>query len=93
MGSSCEYFPKVCQSCAAKKSLIPTLPANAEAPILKEGWRSCAWQLARQCPGSEFSRALAEDSSGRTVSLPLAHSCSDPSPLAAFSRKISPDRI
>jgi hypothetical protein len=26
---------------------------------LKEGRRSCAWQLARQCPGSESSRALA----------------------------------
>ena len=59
MGFSCEHFPKVCQSCAAQKSVIPTLPANTEATILKEGWRSCGWQLARQCPGSEFSRALA----------------------------------
>ena len=59
MGFSCEHFPKVCQSCAAQKSLIPTLPANTEATILKEGWRSCAWQLARKDPGSEFSRALA----------------------------------
>jgi hypothetical protein len=59
MRLSCELFPKVCQSCAAQKSLIPTLPANTETTILKEGWRSCAWQRARQCPGSEFSRALA----------------------------------
>ena len=50
MGFSCESFPKVCQSCAAQKSPIPTLPASTEATILKEGWRSCAWQLARQEP-------------------------------------------
>ena len=70
MGFSCEHFPKVCQSCAAQKSLIPTLPANTEATILKEGWRSCAWQLARQCPGSVFSRALAaclDPEAGRRV--------------------------
>lgn len=58
MRFSCEYFPKVCQSCAAQKSLIRTLPANTETTILKEGWRSCAWQLARQCPINVFSRAL-----------------------------------
>jgi hypothetical protein len=58
MRFSCEHFPKVCQSCAPQKSLIPTLPANTEARILKEGWRSCSWQLARQCSGSVSSRAL-----------------------------------
>jgi hypothetical protein len=58
MGFSCEHFPKVCPSCAAQKSLIPTLPANTEATILKEGWRCCAWQVARQRPGSDSSRAL-----------------------------------
>ena len=59
MEFSCEQFRKVCQSCAAQKSLIPTLPADTEATILKEGWRSCAGQLARQDPGSDFFRALA----------------------------------
>ncbi len=59
MGFSREHFPKVCQSCAIQKSLIPTLPANTEATILEEGWRCCAWQVARKDPGSEFSRALA----------------------------------
>ena len=70
MGFSCEHFPKLCQSCAAQKSLIPTLPANTEATILKEGWRSCAWQLARQRPGSEISRALAarlDSAAGRRI--------------------------
>jgi hypothetical protein len=51
MGFSCESFPKLCQSCAAQKSPIPTLPASTEATILNEGWMSCAWQLIRQCPG------------------------------------------
>ena len=60
MRFSCEHFPKVCQSCAPQKLLIPTLPANTEARILKEGWRSCSWQLARQCPRSEISRAVAK---------------------------------
>ena len=59
MGFSCERFPKVCQSCAAQKSLSPTLPANSEATILKEGERSGAWQLTRQRPGSGSSRARA----------------------------------
>ena len=36
MRLSCEHFPKVRQSCAAQKSVIPTLPANAEATILKK---------------------------------------------------------
>jgi hypothetical protein len=67
MGFSCEHFPKVCQSCAAQKSLIPTLPANTEATILKKGWRSCAWQLARRRPISEFFRVLA---SGRECQSP-----------------------
>lgn len=49
---SCEHLPKVCQSCAAQKSLIPTLPANTETTLLNAGWRSCAWQLARKDPGS-----------------------------------------
>jgi hypothetical protein len=49
----------VCQLCAAQKSPILTLPASTEATILKEGWRSCAWQFARQCPRSEFSRVRA----------------------------------
>ena len=52
-------LPKFCQSCAARMSLIPTLRTNKEATILKEGWRSSAWQLARQCPGSDSSWALA----------------------------------
>ncbi len=59
MGFSCEHFPKVCPSCAAQKSLIPALPASTEATILKEGWRSCAWQLARQRPRRLVSRVLA----------------------------------
>ena len=70
MGFSCEHFPKVCQSCAAQESLIPTLPANTEATILKEIWRSCGWQLARQDPRSEFSRALAaclDSEAGRRI--------------------------
>ena len=79
MGFSCEHFPKVCQPCAAQKLLIPTLPANTEATILKEGWRSCSWQLARQRPGSEVSRALTR------LQIPRSD--------AAFSRKISPDFI
>ena len=49
---SCEHLPNVCQSCAAQKSLIPTLPANTETTLLNAGWRSCAWQLARKDPGS-----------------------------------------
>jgi hypothetical protein len=59
MRLSCEHLPKVCPSCGAQKSLIPTLPAKTEATILKEGWRSGAWQLARQRRISESSRALA----------------------------------
>jgi hypothetical protein len=51
--------PENLSNCAAQKSLIPTLAANTEATILKEGWRSCAWQVPRQVPGSEFCRALA----------------------------------
>ena len=35
---------------------------------MKEGWRSCAWQLARQRPRSEFSQTLVLDSeAGRGV--------------------------
>ena len=79
MEFSCEHLPKVCQSCSAQKSLIPRLPANTKASILKEGWRSCAWQPARQCPGSEISRALAR--------------LQIPRPAAAFSLKISPDLV
>jgi hypothetical protein len=59
MRLSCEHFPKVYQSCAPQKPLISALPANTEAPILKESWRSCAWQLACQDPGSDSFRALA----------------------------------
>ena len=59
MRLSCEHLPKVCPLCLAQKSPTLTLPAKIEATILKEGWRSCAWQLARQCPRSEISRALA----------------------------------
>jgi len=54
MGFSCEHFPKACPLCAAHKWLLPTLPANTEATILKEGWRSCAWKLARLTPGKCF---------------------------------------
>ena len=70
MGFSCEHLPKVCRSCAAQKSLIPTPPANTEATILKEDWRSCAWQLARKDPGIEISRALAafsDSEAGRRI--------------------------
>jgi hypothetical protein len=70
MRLSCEHFPKVRQSCAAQKSVIPTLPANTEATILKKGWRSCAWQVGRKDPGSDSSRALAaclDSEAGRGV--------------------------
>jgi hypothetical protein len=76
MGFSREHFPKVCQSCAIQKSLIPTLPANTEATILEEGWRCCAWQVARKDPGSEISRALAacldSEARGRILAKDLA---------------------
>src|ERR1700735_5389964 len=65
-----EHLTRVCQSRAAQTSPTPTLPANTETTILKEGWRSCAWQLARQCPGSDSSRALAaclDNEAGRGV--------------------------
>jgi hypothetical protein len=59
MRLSCGHFPKVCQSSAAQKSVVSSLPASTDATILIKGWRSSAWQLARPCPGSEFFRALA----------------------------------
>jgi len=78
MGFSCEHLSKVCQLCAAHKSLIPTLPAKIEAAILKEGWGSCAWKLARQDPRG-FNSQRAE----MRICLKAI----------AFSRKISSIRI
>src|ERR1017187_1846299 len=76
MRLSCEHLPKVCQLCSVQKSPILTLPASTEATILKEGWRSCAWKLARQCPRREISRALAacldSEAGGRILAKDLA---------------------
>jgi hypothetical protein len=59
MRLSCEHLPNVCQSYAAHQSPHPAASANTEATIWKGDGRSYTWQLARQHPGSDSSRALA----------------------------------